>query len=352
MGLSSRDERVPRRAAAPAPTSPPRVGRRRANGRCGSDRRRPPPRRSRGRPHGHRRRSCQPPARLPRCSGPARRLPARLRGDRAGARHPRRHGALSHLSRPGRGSSRARWELRSPDRSSYGVAMSDHPLSRDELASALLDGEVAGPSAVDEALTARVEELRQAADAIGAPVAIDEDARERAIAAALAEFDAPATSVAPTSDVATPVVATAVAPTPLPQRRRVLPVLAGAAAAVVVLVGVVAVLQRDDSNPTEAASVVAPSEAVAGGLIAAAHDDGTLGCGRSRGLSIAAPPPMPTPPSRRLPRTRRRPRHETSARSRTTSSCAPRSESSRSRRRPRMRVPTCARPPRASDRLG
>ena len=114
------------------------------------------------------------------------------RSARCSASHPER---FAHGSpRQGGGGRCARRELRSPDPSSYRVAMSDQSLSRDELASALLDAEVAGPSSVDPALAAHVEEFRRAADAIGAPVPIDDVVRERAIEAALAEFDAPATS--------------------------------------------------------------------------------------------------------------------------------------------------------------
>ena len=164
-------------------------------------------------------------------------------------------------------------------------------MSRDELASALLDGEVAGPSAVDEALATRIEELRQASEAIGAPVTVDDDARERAIAAALAEFDAPAEPV--TSHAA---------PTALPQRRRLLPVLAGAAAAVVVLAGVAALLQRDDSNPTEAASVSAPTEAVAGRLSAATTTIAPSAAGGAANADAAAE--SATPPNAAAPAAR------------------------------------------------
>jgi len=73
--------------------------------------------------------------------------------------------------------------------------MTDQPLSQDELASAVLDGEPTGPRPVEpssEAVAARVEELRRAADAIGQPVDADDAARERAVEAALQAFDEPA----------------------------------------------------------------------------------------------------------------------------------------------------------------
>ncbi len=137
--------------------------------------------------------------------------------------------------------------------------MSDQPLTQDELASALLDGDVAGPPATDvsdAALAARVDELRAAANAIAAPTPVDDEARERAIAAALAEFDVP---VAP---------ATPITPAISARERRIAPALLGAAAAVIVAIGVVAVLNRDDSAPTETAAIAAATTA-AGGRAAA-----------------------------------------------------------------------------------
>ncbi len=207
--------------------------------------------------------------------------------------------------------------------------MSDQSLSRDELASALLDGEVAGPSSVDPALAARVEEFRRAADAIGAPVPIDDVVRERAIEAALAEFDAPATSdPADTAPVAGTIATTAA----MPRRSRWLPALAGAAAAVVVLIGAVAVLQRDDSSSTDAASVAEQAPAA--------------------GASTAATTtPLASPRRARTRRARRR-RHRTlrcrpseiSARSPATTSCARPWRRSSSRARRQTSVPTPAKP--------
>jgi hypothetical protein len=175
--------------------------------------------------------------------------------------------------------------------------MSDQSLSRDELASALLDGEVAGPNAIDHELTVRVEELRQAAAAIAGPVPVDDAARERAIAAALAEFDAPTAEAESTGATVPPA-------TPLSQRRRWMPALAGAAAAVVVLVGVVAVTQRDDSKSNETASVLAPSasttigSATAGGL--ATGSDSDVSSNADAAAEAAIPPNAPAPASRDL----------------------------------------------------
>ena len=253
----------------------PGLGDGRRSGRGRPDGRRPSARRSRRRSHRHRCGTRHAAARLPCGCRAARRLPARLRRDQPGARHPARNGSLAHRPRQGGRGRRARREPRSPDPSSYWVAMSDQSLSRDELASALLDGEVAGPSSVDPALAARVEELRRAAEAIGAPVPIDDIVREHAIEAALAEFDAPATSEP--ADVAAAAIATTAA---LPRRSRWLPALAGAAAAVVVLIGAVAVLQRDDSSSTDAASVAEQSPAA--GREHRCDDDGRASPRRAR----------------------------------------------------------------------
>ena len=68
--------------------------------------------------------------------------------------------------------------------------MPDESLTPDELASALLDQEAVVPAHVDPALAARVEEFGAVAAQVGAPVPVDPDRREQAIAAALAEFDA------------------------------------------------------------------------------------------------------------------------------------------------------------------
>jgi hypothetical protein len=111
--------------------------------------------------------------------------------------------------------------------------MSDQSLSRDELASALLDDEVAGPSSVDPALAARVEEAALA-DAIGAPVPIDDVVRE-AIGGAR-RIGRSATSEA--ADTA-PVAATAA----LPRRSRYFRPAARRGRR---LLGAAAVLQRDD----------------------------------------------------------------------------------------------------------
>ncbi len=127
--------------------------------------------------------------------------------------------------------------------------MSDQPLSEDELASAALDGESAGPRPVEPlgaTVAARVDELRRAADAIAQPVVVDDASRERAIAAALQAFDD-----APPSTATEPETAADAA-----RRTRFTPALAAVAAAVLVLVGVVAVLRHDSSTPADTASGV------------------------------------------------------------------------------------------------
>jgi hypothetical protein len=120
--------------------------------------------------------------------------------------------------------------------------MSDQPLSDDELASAMLDGEATAPRPGDAAVAARVDELRRAADAIAQPLVVDDAPRERAIAAALQAFDdaPPATATEPDTTAA--------------RRTRFMPALAAVAAAVLVLVGVVAVLRHDSSTPADTAS--------------------------------------------------------------------------------------------------
>ena len=119
--------------------------------------------------------------------------------------------------------------------------MPDESLTPDELASALLDQEVAPPAHVDPALAARVDEFGAVASQVGAPVPVDLDRREQAIAAALAEFDAG--HAADVTHV-----------TPIHQRRPVALRVLGAAAAVVVVLGAVTLLRRDETNSTETAA--------------------------------------------------------------------------------------------------
>ncbi len=124
--------------------------------------------------------------------------------------------------------------------------MPDESLTPDELASALLDQEAVVPAHVDPALAARVEEFGAVAAQVGAPVPVDPDRREQAIAAALAEFDA--------GRAAGVAAAVPAAPTPLRPRRPVALRVLGAAAAVVVVLGAVTLLRRDETNSTETAA--------------------------------------------------------------------------------------------------
>ena len=167
--------------------------------------------------------------------------------------------------------------------------MSDQSLSgdaaHDELASALLDGEIDRPSELDATVDARVRELRTVADAIAAPVPIDELARERAIAAALGAFDA-AAPAAPAQAA--------------PRRRGFIPALVGAAAVVIVAIGAVAVLQHDSSKSTDTASGVVDESAgltttLAGGEApaGAASDRGVANAGGA--ATAAAPLQAPAP---------------------------------------------------------
>ncbi len=188
--------------------------------------------------------------------------------------------------------------------------MPDESLTPDELASALLDQEVAPPAHLDPALAARVDEFGAVAAQVGAPVPVDPDRREQAIAAALAEFDAGR--------------AVPAAPTPLRPRRPVALRVLGAAAAVVVVLGAVTLLRRDETNSTETAASGAATTAQgeaggserltssndAGGDAAAAESAPTsqsadLGAGAAAGVAPeaandAASPPSPTAPARDL----------------------------------------------------
>ena len=64
---------------------------------------------------------------------------------------------------------------------------------RDQLASAFLDGEATSEEVAlverDADLQARVERLRQVSSLLGAPVTVSSEAKERHLAAALAQFD-------------------------------------------------------------------------------------------------------------------------------------------------------------------
>ncbi len=162
--------------------------------------------------------------------------------------------------------------------------MSDQPLSDDELASAMLDGESTGPRPADAAVSARVDELRRAADAIAQPVVVDDASRERAIAAALQAFDD-----------APPVTATATEPvTAAARRTRFMPALAAVAAAVLVLVGVVAVVRHDSSTPTDTASGAEAASGAATGpttMAGLAPARGATNDASSQGGAVAAAVP-------------------------------------------------------------
>ena len=162
--------------------------------------------------------------------------------------------------------------------------MSDQPLSDDELASAMLDGEATGPRPADAAVAARVDELRRAADAIAQPVVVDDASRERAIAAALQAFDDAPPS---TATAAEPVTAAA-------RRTRFMPALAAVAAAVLVLVGVVAVVRHDSSTPTDTASgaeAASGAATVATTMAALAPARGATNDASSQGGAVAAAVP-------------------------------------------------------------
>lgn len=191
--------------------------------------------------------------------------------------------------------------------------MPDDSLTPDELASALLDQEVATPAHVDPALAARVEQFGAVAAQVGASVPVDPDRRDQAIAAALAEFDAGRgdgiTAAAPA------------APTPLRPRRPVALRLLGAAAAVVIALGAVTLLRRDETRTTDTAAGAATTAQGEGGgserlpgTSEAGEDTATAaesaptsqapglaaGAAPETANDAAAPPPVPTSAPRDL----------------------------------------------------
>ncbi len=164
--------------------------------------------------------------------------------------------------------------------------MNDHHLPPDELASAFLDGELAATDAVrhDPELAARIDELRQAADAVGAPVTPPDGAEDAAVAAALADFDARRSAPA---DIAR-------------QRPRRLTVITGVAAAVAIgfivaaAVGLFAEREGTDADSTAAA---APPPAPAPRAEAAAAAPATAAAEEF----LPEPAPEPPPPAATAP---------------------------------------------------
>jgi hypothetical protein len=169
--------------------------------------------------------------------------------------------------------------------------MSDQPLSEDELASAMLDGESTGPRPVEPleaSVAARIDELRRAADTIAQPVVADGASRERAIAAALQAFDDAPPSTATATEPATALDAV--------RRTRFMPALAAVAAAVLVLVGVVAVLRHDGSTPTDTASgAEAASGAATGATTTAALAPDRVATNDASSQGVAAVPASAAP---------------------------------------------------------
>ena len=132
--------------------------------------------------------------------------------------------------------------------------MNEQNFPPDELASAFLDDEL-GPDAAealrrDPELAARVDELRQAAAAVGTPVTPPPGAEDTAVEAALADFDARRTTTLE----------------PAGRRSRRFSLITGVAAAVAVGFIVAAAIglfteQEDSDADTAAASAPAPAEA-------------------------------------------------------------------------------------------
>ena len=131
--------------------------------------------------------------------------------------------------------------------------MNEQNIPPDELASAFLDGELAESAADDvrrdPELTARVDELRQASDAVGAPVTPPPGAADAAVGAALADFDARRTTTLE----------------PARQRSRPLSLITGVAAAVAIGFIVAATIglfaEREDAGDAETSVAAAPAPA-------------------------------------------------------------------------------------------
>ena len=164
--------------------------------------------------------------------------------------------------------------------------MNDHHLPPDELASAFLDGELGAEEADavqrDPESAARVDELRQAAEAVGAPVTPPESAEDAAVAAALADFDARRAAPA---DIAR-------------QRPRRIAVITGVAAAVaigfVVAAAVGLFAEREDT--AEMATAAAPPAAPA-----PADYERPAPAPASEPAAAAAPAPEAPPPAAAMP---------------------------------------------------
>lgn len=122
----------------------------------------------------------------------------------------------------------------------------------DEAISAHLDGEATSAESAHlascGACSTRLAELRAASAAIGAPVAIDGDRREAAIAAALAEAPAPPSAAADARVV------------PLSSRRRGIPSWLAAAAALLVVVALVPLVNGLRSDDVDEAATSAADD--------------------------------------------------------------------------------------------
>ena len=159
--------------------------------------------------------------------------------------------------------------------------MNEQNIPPDELASAFLDDELVESAADDvrrdPELTARVDELRQASDAVGAPVTPPPGAADAAVEAALADFDARRTTTLE----------------PARQRSRRLSLITGVAAAVAIGFIVAAAVglfsERDDADLTAAPAPPPAAESAP----AAAPEPAPA--------PAAEPPPLPNPQP--LPRT-------------------------------------------------
>lgn len=198
----------------------------------------------------------------------------------------------------------------------------------DEIVSAVLDGEATADERArvdaDPAARRRLAELADVRRHLAAPVAVPDDAREQALAAALAAYDEQRTATATGPDApgapSTASVTTSVAgPEPVPpttdelagrRARRGGPggrALAAAAAIVVVLIGIGALVRSTGQEQTEvAATGVAttqeqePSVAANGG-VAADDDAGAPDPESGPTTTMTRPVPAPSTPPTTLP---------------------------------------------------
>ena len=133
----------------------------------------------------------------------------------------------------------------------------------DELASAYLDGELDGSqraaAAADPSVMAAVDSFTRVRAALGDVVTVDPGAKDAAIAAALAEFDARTATASPVAAAATtaPVVSLQ------SRRHRAYRIATGAAAAAILVVVAIAAINSGGGSNNDAASSATEAPALA-----------------------------------------------------------------------------------------